>query len=256
MAMLEFADEDYRLDFEVGAVGTGIGGGFNNTRELKAMKYNEAIVIDKESWTIAVEEEHQIMVDNEVWRPVKLEDMQPGAKVLTSTWACKLKSNGTKQARINCRGYEQVNGVHYNSTTIHAPVTNENKAFLKDNLDQQTECMHMKVPEGFKKYYASGVALLLLKAIYGTKQAAMVFWRELLKCMEDLKYKHNGTDLCMYFKWNLIGLVIWLSWIDDCMVWGPEGIVKAESEVFNEEFYCDDGGKVTEYVGCNVERED
>eukprot|EP00957_Ditylum_brightwellii_P016973 1279669-Ditylum_brightwellii.AAC.1 len=66
------------------------------------------------------------MVDNKVWIPVKVEDMPPGAKVLTSTWACKLKSNSTKQARINGRGYEQVNGVHYDSTVIHAPVTNEN----------------------------------------------------------------------------------------------------------------------------------
>eukprot|EP00957_Ditylum_brightwellii_P085135 6472982-Ditylum_brightwellii.AAC.1 len=114
----------------------------------------------------------------------------------------------------------------------------------------------MKVSEGFEKYYADGVVLLLLKAIYGTKQAAMVFWRELLKCMEDMKYKCNCADLCVYFKWTLVGLVIWLSWIDNCMVWGPEGIVKAKSDAFNERFDCDDGGEVTEYVGCKIERED
>eukprot|EP00957_Ditylum_brightwellii_P175986 13400648-Ditylum_brightwellii.AAC.1 len=57
MAMLEFADEDYKLDFEVGAVGAGIGGGSNNTRELKAMKYNEAMATGKEVWTTEIEEE-------------------------------------------------------------------------------------------------------------------------------------------------------------------------------------------------------
>eukprot|EP00957_Ditylum_brightwellii_P053633 4063963-Ditylum_brightwellii.AAC.1 len=75
----------------------------------------------------------------------------------------------------------------------------------------------MKVPQGFEKYYAKGVVLMLLKAIYGTKQAAMAFWIELLKCMESMGYKRNGADLCMYFKWTMTGLIIWLSWIDDCM---------------------------------------
>eukprot|EP00957_Ditylum_brightwellii_P038555 2913909-Ditylum_brightwellii.AAC.1 len=65
------------------------------------------------------------MIDNAVWHPVKLNKVPKGAKVLTSTWACKLKFNGTKRARINGRGYEQIDSVHYDSTSIHALVTNE-----------------------------------------------------------------------------------------------------------------------------------
>eukprot|EP00957_Ditylum_brightwellii_P158154 12037908-Ditylum_brightwellii.AAC.1 len=62
---------------------------------------------------------------NLVWMPVKLSEVPKEAKVLASTWACKLKSNRTKRACINGRGYEQVDGVHYDGTSIHAPVTNE-----------------------------------------------------------------------------------------------------------------------------------
>ena len=72
--------------------------------------------------------------------------------------------------------------------------------FLKGNLNQEKEQMYMKVPQDFKNYYASYVILLLLKEIYGKKQAAMAFWEELLKCMMDMKYKSNGADSYMYFK--------------------------------------------------------
>ena len=46
----------------------------------------------------------------------------------------------------------------------------------------------MKVPQGFENYYAADVLLLLLKAIYGNKQAEMTFWKEILKCIMHMKY--------------------------------------------------------------------
>ena len=45
--------------------------------------------------------------------------------MLTSTWAMKKKSNGRLRARINGRGYEQIDGIKYESNNIHAPVTND-----------------------------------------------------------------------------------------------------------------------------------
>eukprot|EP00957_Ditylum_brightwellii_P181532 13827882-Ditylum_brightwellii.AAC.1 len=72
----------------------------------------------------------------------------------------------------------------------------------------------------------------------------MAFWKELLKCMTDMDYKRNCADHCLYFKWTLAGLIIWLSWTDDCMVWGPDKIVQKESDAFNEWFDCDDVGEV------------
>ena len=48
-------------------------------------------------------------------------------------------------------------------------------AFLKGELNQETKPMAIKVPQGFDKYYDKNVVLLLLMAIYGTKQAAMSF---------------------------------------------------------------------------------
>eukprot|EP00957_Ditylum_brightwellii_P143631 10943399-Ditylum_brightwellii.AAC.1 len=61
---MEFALEDYCTDNEIAAVGTGLGGGFENTQQLRPMKCNEAMATDKEGWTKAVEEEHKRMISN------------------------------------------------------------------------------------------------------------------------------------------------------------------------------------------------
>ena len=48
-----------------------------------------------------MDKEHNRMVENNAWKSVKIEDVPKDVKVLNSTWACKLKLNGTKGARRN-----------------------------------------------------------------------------------------------------------------------------------------------------------
>jgi len=56
---------------ELAAVGAGIGGGFSNTSELRVIKYKEAINgPDREHWLKAIEEEHERMVKNNVFKIV------------------------------------------------------------------------------------------------------------------------------------------------------------------------------------------
>ena len=64
------------------------------------------------------------MVDNEVWRPFNIVNVIKGDKVLTSTQAYNLKSNGMKRTRINGGEYEQVDGVQYDGESIYESVTN------------------------------------------------------------------------------------------------------------------------------------
>jgi hypothetical protein len=44
---------------------------------------------------------------------------------MSSTWAMKKKSNETYRARLNARGYDQVDGINYDSDNIFSPVTND-----------------------------------------------------------------------------------------------------------------------------------
>jgi hypothetical protein len=80
--------------------GAGFGGGFENTNELKPMKYKQAINgPDAKEWQAR-------MVKNSVFEPVKRKNLPPGTKVIDSTWACKKKSNAALRGRLNARGFK------------------------------------------------------------------------------------------------------------------------------------------------------
>ena len=67
-------------------VGAGIGGGFENTEELKPMKYKEAISgPDGEAWKVEILNKYKRMVDNNVCEAVNIKDLPPGIKVIDST---------------------------------------------------------------------------------------------------------------------------------------------------------------------------
>jgi hypothetical protein len=110
------------LSEEILAVGT-TGSAFNNTAELKPMKYDEAMQLpDKAEWLKGVQAEHGRFVKHKVWAPVPKHEIPHDAKILSSTWAMKQKPDGTKRCRLNTRGFEQVDGQHCESNDIAAPV--------------------------------------------------------------------------------------------------------------------------------------
>ena len=171
---------------------------------------------------------------------------QKGAKVLTSTWAIKKKSNGKFRAHVNARGYEQIKGIHYDADMTAAPVVNKmticivftlivmadwyaevvnvRGAFLRGKFEEGTK-LYMEVPEGFEKFYPIGCLLLLLQTIYGLKQAAFAFWVQLLKALCDMEFDCSKADPSLYFRWTKQGLTLWISWVDDCVSVGKRDLV-------------------------------
>ena len=260
---------------ETAFVGAAAGGGFENTAELKPMKFDEAMrQPDKAKWLEAVEEEYKKMEHYKVWKPVKLSEVPKDAKILTTTWAMKKKSNGTYRARLNARGFEQEKGIHYNEKDIASPVVHDitvrivltlmvmasffgylldvSGAFLNGRFDNG-ERMYVGVPQGFEKFYPPDVLLLLGKAIYGSKQGSMQFWKETKKAFDDMEYKRSKADPCMYFKWIKGKICIWLTWVDDCLIIGDKATVIEEKEKWKKLFECDDVGELKEYVGCKID---
>jgi len=264
---------------ELGCVGAGLGGGFDHTAELHVMKFKQAMkTADKELCQRAVDKEHARMHKHKVWEAVKREEVPADAKVLTSTRAMKKKINGKFRERINARGYEQVEGIHYDADTTAAPVVNEitvrlvfvlmvmagwyaevvdvRGAFLHCEFDEGTR-LYMEVPEGFEKFSPAGCLLLLLQTIYGLKQAAFAFWVQLLKALRDMKFDRSKADPCLYFKWTAIGLTLWISWVDNCVLVGKKELVLSAKKGMTDRFDCDDEvGELTEFVGCKLDRSD
>ena len=60
----------------------------------------------------------------------------------------------------------------------------------------------MEVPVRWEQHYPRDVVLKLKKTLYGLKQAAMAFWRQLLKCMKHMEMKRSTADPCLYYKWT------------------------------------------------------
>jgi hypothetical protein len=107
-------------------VGAAIGEGIGHTSELQSVKYNQAMFgPEKEKWKKAIVEEHDRMIQNAVWIPVKLNTSSSNIKPLSILWVMKKKANGDFRARITAQDFLQVEGVHYRSDATAAPVTNE-----------------------------------------------------------------------------------------------------------------------------------
>ena len=234
---------------------------------------------DKEEWDSAVEKEHDRMVPKDgqpVWIPIKREDLPKGAKVLTSIWAMKKKRNGDFRARLTARGHEQIGGIHYDSANIAAPVTNEitvrcifvislmagwiidlldvNGAFLLGLFDEGEE-IFIEVSMGFEEKYnhLGDVILKLLRTLYGTKQAAITYWKEQCKAMKDMKFRRNTTDPCFNFKWTDNGLVLWFTWVNDNGCAGCSTNVKRAVTEMRSRFECNYLGPMTEYLGYKID---
>jgi hypothetical protein len=80
-------------------------------------------------------------------------------------------------------------------TGWYAELLDVKGAFLHGEFDEGT-AIYMKVPEGFEKYYGNDVVLLILKTIYGLKQAAYAVWRILLQIFAGMKYTRSKADPC------------------------------------------------------------
>ena len=113
----------------------------------------------------------------------------------------------------------------------------------------------MTVPDGLEDEYETNVLLKLLAPIYGLKNAAMAFYCKLKKCMEGIGCERSLADPCLYFAWGS-GLMIWLSWIDDCMCCGkPNDVMHYKGELMMK-LDCEDADELQEYVGCKIEKKE
>lgn len=142
-------------------------------------------------------------------------------------------SNGIFRARINMRGYEQIDGDHYDSASISSPVTNDvpirvllvlmimehfeayivdvQGAFLHGEFDNG-EVLYCRIPEGFSDKYNPKICCWeLLKTAYGLKQAAGMFWNKVLEALTQMGFIRSICDPCVYWKWTKRGLLIWVS---------------------------------------------
>ena len=161
------------------------------------MSYEEAMAQDPEGWQKAVDEEFERMTkQHHVFEPVEIKYLNAKATIIDSTWVMKLKSDGTKRARMAARGFKQISGKDFDPYGLMSPVVNIitvfivltliimfgwyailidlKRAFLTADMEPGRE-IYMKIPKGLEKYYPKGFLLKLLKCVYGCKQSSHEF---------------------------------------------------------------------------------
>jgi hypothetical protein len=70
-----------------------------------------------------------------------------------------------------------------------------------------------------------------------------------------MKYVRSRADPCLHFKWTVLGLIIWISWVDDFLVCGNVKDVLEAKEMMSQIFDCEDVGIMNKYVGCKITRD-
>jgi hypothetical protein len=109
-------DETVNFKTEKLLFGTAIWEVIGHIIELQSVNYNEALSgAEKEKWEKLIVEEHDRVIQNAVWIPVKLNNLPSNIKPLSTTWVLKKKANGDFRARITVQGILQEEGVHYRS---------------------------------------------------------------------------------------------------------------------------------------------
>jgi len=119
-----------------------------------------------------------------------------GKKAISNRWVFDIKSDGQKKARLVAKGFSQIEGIDYNelfSPVVryesvrlllalaaleqwHIQAVDVKTAFLYGKLDEE---IYMKQPEGFLEKGKEHLVWRLNRAIYGLKQAALSWWKEL-----------------------------------------------------------------------------
>jgi Reverse transcriptase (RNA-dependent DNA polymerase) len=70
--------------------------------------------------------------------------------------------------------------------------------------------------------------------------------------LKSMKFRKSEMDPCLYYKWTDNGLLVWTSWVDDCMLTESEKEINVSKIEMMNRFECDDLGDLKEDVGCKI----
>jgi Reverse transcriptase (RNA-dependent DNA polymerase) len=105
--------------------------------------------------------------------------------------------------------------------------------------------LYLQIPQGFKTFYCSDEVLHLKRTIYGLKQTALAFWKELLQVSQNMAFHRSLANPCLYDKNTASGLVLWILWVDDCSFIGHYCEVSKYHAVMNSYFGCNNIGELS-----------
>lgn len=68
-----------------------------------------------------------------------------------------------------------------------------------------------------------------------------------------MEYNKSKADPCLFFKWVNGKVIIWIAWVDDCLIAGSkQEVLKAKTKM-KQLFDCTKVGELKEYIGWKIE---
>ena len=115
----------------------------------------------------------------------------------------------------------------------------------------------MEQPSGFVIKGKEHLVLRLLRAIYGLKQAARVWWIELDRSLKQFGFKRLYADAGIFVAQHTDGTLIFLlAYIDDIIMTGPNGThVHSRKRDFMDKWECRDLGPCKEFLRMRIKYE-
>jgi hypothetical protein len=121
-------------------------------------------------------------------------------------------------------------------------------AFLNGELEHE---IFMECPDGLE--HTSDEVLLLLKTIYGLRQSAMQFAKKLASVLKNIGFVQSKADPCLFVRRNELGLVIVISYVDDCAAGGSKAALNQMlAQIRESELTFTVNEDMRDYLSCEV----
>ena len=114
----------------------------------------------------------------------------------------------------------------------------------------------MKQPEGFQDPHNASLVCLLLKSIYGLRQASRVWYDDLSKFLIDIGFTRCSHDQCIFTKEFDDGICLIGLYVDDILPASKsQRILKELKTLFSRKYEIKDLGEIHWYLGMEITRD-
>ena len=124
-------------------------------------------------------------------------------------------------------------------------------AFLHASLQEE---VYMKQPFGFN-LCKPGQVLLLHKALYGTKQAGLMFFDLIKKIFLEDGWVQGESDPCMFRLLDITGRCLAVVSVDDGILAGPKALVESTFARLQQHLDVTDLGEPEDFLGMHIIRD-
>ncbi|GJV53092.1 retrovirus-related pol polyprotein from transposon TNT 1-94 [Tanacetum coccineum] len=239
---------------------------------IEPKNVNEAL--GDESWIVAMQEELNQFIANDVW---ELVPQSKNMTIIGTKWVFrnKLDENGIvsrNKARLVAQGYNQQEGIDYDET--YAPVArlesirillayacaldfklfqmDVKSAFLNGFINEE---VYVAQPPGFIDFEKPDHVYKLKKALYGLKQAPKAWYDRLKAFLIKHEYKMGMVDNTLFTKKKSSNLIIVQIYVDD-IIFGStcQDMCDEFAKIMHDEFEMSMMGELNFFLGLQIKQ--